>query len=170
MIKKLFVFLPLFILFHISCVENIIFIQVYPDGQTYLKFFSIGDSTDIHNNDFHHPFQNNADGNSSFDLSKTDSLWEMTTEAIYKDSIFDFRPEYSLSFKIKRGEKTKALSSLYNFKMEFIGRAIKENYPLLYEALKNHNLDSLKWLPEAMTVIINQSLIDLEKDLSLIHI
>ena len=34
----------------------------------------------------------------------------MTTEAIYKDSIFDFRPEYSLSFKIKRGEKTKVLS------------------------------------------------------------
>ena len=100
MIKKLFVFLPLFILFHISCVENIIFIQVYPDGQTYLKFFSTGDSTDIHDNDFYHPFQNNGDGNSSFNLSKRDSLWEMTTEAIYKDSIFDFRPEYSLSFKI----------------------------------------------------------------------
>ena len=48
--------------------------------------------------------------------------------------------------------------------MEFIGRAIKANYPLLYAALKNNNLDSLKWLPEAMTVIINQSLIDLEKD------
>ena len=124
MIKNLFVFLPLFILFHISCVENIIFIQVYPDGQTYLKFFSIGDSTDIHDNDFHHPFQNNGDSNSSFNLSKTDSLWEMTTEAIYKDSIFDFRPEYSLAFKIKSGEKTKALSSLYNFKMKFIGRAI----------------------------------------------
>jgi len=164
MIKNLFVFLPLFILFHISCVENIIFIQVYPDGQTYLKFFSIGDSTDIHDNDFHHPFKNNRGGNSSFNLSKTDSLWEMTTEAIYKDSIFDFRPEYSLAFKIKSGEKTKALSSLYNFKMEFIGRAIKEHYPLLYEALKNDNLDSLEWLPEAMTVIINQSLIDLEKD------
>ena len=108
MIKKLFVFLPLFILFHISCVENIIFIQVYPDGQTYLKFFSIGDSTDIHDNDFHHPFQNNGDSNSSYNLSKTDSLWEMTTEAIYKDSIFDFRPKYSLAFKINRSEKTKA--------------------------------------------------------------
>ena len=144
----------------ISHAENIIFIQVYPDGQTYLKFFSTGDSTDIHDNDFHHPFQNNRDGNSSFNLSKTDSLWEMTTEAIYKDSIFDFRPEYSLAFKIKSGEKTKALSSLYNFKMEFIGRAIKEHYPLLYEALKNYNLVSLVWLPESMTVIINLSLFD----------
>ena len=164
MIKKLFVFLPLFILFHISCVENIIFIQVYPDGQTYLKFFSTGDSTDIHDNDFHHPFKNNRGGNSSFNLSKTDSLWEMTTEAIYKDSVFDFKPKYSLAFKIKRSEETKALSSLYNFKMEFIGRAIKEHYPLLYKAFKNNNLDSLEWLPEAMTVIINQSLINLEKD------
>ena len=114
MIKKLFVFLPLFILFHISCVENIIFIQVYPDGQTYLKFVSTGDSTDIHDNDFHHPFKNNGGGNSSFNLSKTDSLWGMTTEAIYRDSIFDFRPRYGLAFKIKRSEEIKAISSLYN--------------------------------------------------------
>ena len=48
--------------------------------------------------------------------------------------------------------------------MEFIGRAIKQNYPLLYQALKDNMLDSLKWLPEAMTVIINQSLTSLESE------
>ena len=38
-------FLPIiFILF--SCVENRIFIQIHPDGQSYFKFESHGDSTD----------------------------------------------------------------------------------------------------------------------------
>ena len=164
MIKNLYVFLSLFLLVNISCVENIIFIQVYPDGQTYLRFFSVGDSTDIHDKDFQHPFKNNWNGNSSFNLSKTDSLWKITTEAIYNDSIFVFRPQNSLSFNIQRTEEEKALSSFYNIKMDFIGRNIKTHYPLLYKALNDNKLDSLEWLPEAMTVIINLSLIDLEND------
>jgi len=48
--------------------------------------------------------------------------------------------------------------------MEFIGRVLKENYPSLYIALQNNNLDSLKWLPEAMTVIIDRSLIDIKNE------
>ncbi|SVA93767.1 uncharacterized protein METZ01_LOCUS146621, partial [marine metagenome] len=164
MIKNLYVFLSLFLLVNISCVENIIFIQVYPDGQTYLRFFSVGDSTDIHDKDFQHPFKNNWNGNSSFNLSKTDSLWKITTEAIYNDSIFVFRPQNSLSFNIQRTEEENALSSFYNIKMDFIGRNIKTHYPLLYKALNDNKLDSLEWLPEAMTVIINLSLIDLEND------
>ena len=63
-----------------------------------------------------------------------------------------------------RSEKITSLSSVYNFNIEFIGRTIKNNYPLLYEALLNNKLDSLDWLPEALTIIINQSLIDLEND------
>ena len=83
MLKKLYVFLPLVIFFHISCVENIIFIQVYPDGQTYFKFISTGDSTDINDQDFRHPFKDNITVNSSSNITKTDSVWEITTEAIY---------------------------------------------------------------------------------------
>jgi len=162
--KNLYVFLALFSILNISCVENVIFIQVYPDGQTYFKFFSVGDSTDINDKDFLHPLKNNWSGKSSFKLSKTDSIWEMTTEAIYQDSVFIFEPSNSLSFKMERSEEQKALSSFYNIKMDFIGRGIETHYPLLYKALINGSLDSLEWLPEAMTVIINLSLIDLEKD------
>ena len=162
--KNLYVFLALFSILNISCVENVIFIQVYPDGQTYFKFFSVGDSTDINDKDFLHPLKNNWSGKSSFKLSKTDSIWEMTTEAIYQDSVFIFEPSNSLSFKMERSEEQRALSSFYNIKMNFIGRGIETHYPLLYKALINGSLDSLEWLPEAMTVIINLSLIDLEKD------
>jgi hypothetical protein len=65
---------------------------------------------------------------------------------------------------VERSEEQRALSSFYNIKMNFIGRGIETHYPLLYKALINGSLDSLEWLPEAMTVIINLSLIDLEKD------
>ena len=70
MLKKLYVFLPLVIFFHTSCVENIIFIQVYPDGQTYFKFISTGDSTDINDQDFRHPFKDDITVNSSSNITK----------------------------------------------------------------------------------------------------
>ena len=164
MLKNLYGFLPLVIFFHTSCVENIIFIQVFPDGQTYLKFISTGDSTDINDQDFRHPFKDDITVNSSSNIARTDSVWTITTEAIYKDSVFLFKPKYSLGLNFRRYEESTSLSSVYNFNIEFFGRAIKDNYPLLYEALLNNKLDSLKWLPEALTIIINQSLIDLEND------
>ena len=164
MLKKLNVFLPLTIFLHTSCVENIIFIQIYPDGQTYFKFISTGDSTDINDQDFQHPFNDEITGNSSSHITKTDSVWKITTESIYKDSIFVFKPEYGLGFNFKRSSGNTSLSSVYNFNIEFIGRKIKDNYPILYEALLNNKLDSLEWLPEALTIIINQSIIDLEND------
>ena len=164
MFKSLSSILIVFAMLNISCVENIITIHVYPDGQTYLKIISLGDSTDIYDNDFIHPLQNQITNSSSFNLLKKDSLWEARTELIYKDSTFKFNPKNSLGFNFYRAEKKTALSILYDFKMEFIGRVLKKNYPLLYIALQNNNLDSLEWLPEAMTVIINHSLIDIENE------
>ena len=164
MLKKLYIFLPLVIFFHTSCVENIIFIQVYPDGQTYFKFISTGDSTDINDQDFRHPFKDSVAVNSSSNITKTDSVWTIKTEAIFKDSAIVFQPKNSLGFNFTRSVKNTSLSSVYNSNIEFIGRTIKDNYPLLYEALLNNKLDSLDWLPEALTTIINQSLIDLEND------
>ena len=164
MLKKLYIFLPLVIFFHTSCVENIIFIQVYPDGQTYFKFISTGDSTDINDQDFRHPFKDDINVNSSSNVTKTDSIWTIATEALFKDSILIFQPKSSLGFNFIRSQENTSLSSVYNFKIEFIGRKIKDNYQLLYEALLNNKLDSLEWLPEALTIIIKKSLIDLEND------
>ena len=38
-----------------SCVENRIYINLHPDKQTYFKFESRGDSTDVFDQDFLHP-------------------------------------------------------------------------------------------------------------------
>jgi len=55
-LKIKFPILALLFLVNISCVENVITIQIFPDGQTHLKIVSIGDSTDIMDQDFEHPF------------------------------------------------------------------------------------------------------------------
>ena len=71
-----------------SCVENEIFIQILPDGKTYLRITSIGDSTDIIDNDFEHPPFNEK--NSSYELIKTDSVWKAISHLVIKDSMFNF--------------------------------------------------------------------------------
>ena len=39
-----------------SCVEHLITIRVYPDSRYLMNFVSRGDSTDVFNEDFPHPF------------------------------------------------------------------------------------------------------------------
>ena len=53
-LKKIMLYLPvIFMVF--SCVENRIYIHLHPDQQTYFKFESRGDSTDVFDQDFLHP-------------------------------------------------------------------------------------------------------------------
>ena len=144
-----------------SCVENEIFIQILPDGKAYMRIISIGDSTDILDNDFEHPPFN--DKNSSYELIKTDSVWKTISHFVIKDSIFNFNPKYSLGFDFNFQQKIKSISKVNSFKMKFIGRSIQNEYPILYNAIMNNNLDSLLWLPEALTVIIDKALTDLEE-------
>ena len=42
--------------------------------------------------------------------------------------------------------------------MTFHGRQIKSDYPLLYQAILSEKMDSLHWLTEALTIIIDKSL------------
>ena len=145
----------------VSCVENEIFIQIFPDGKAYLKIVSVGDSTDILDQDFEHPLLSN---NSSHELIKTDTVWKAITHLVIKDSTFNFKPKYGLGFDLSFQQEIKSVSKVNYFRMNFIGRRIQSEYPSLYNAIMNKKLDSLIWLPEALTVIINKALTDLEKD------
>ena len=157
-----FSILMLFLTINLSCVENIITIQILPNGQTFLQIVSTGDSTDITDNDFVHPMYN--DQNSSYEIIKKDSIWKAVTRIILKDSIFNFEPKHGLSYNFKIQESTTPMSNIHRFKMNFIGRNIKREYPLLYKAIKSNNLDSLIWLPEALTVVIDKAISDLENN------
>ena len=162
--KIKFSILALLLIVNISCVENVITIQIFPDGQTHLKIVSIGDSTDIMDQDFEHPFYD--DNNSSYVIYKTDSIWKAVTNIVIKDSSFSFKPRNGLAFNFNLNYSAKAISNTYKFQMNLEGRNIKNEYPLLYNALTSNKLDSLVWLPEALTIIIDKALSDLEKNMT----
>ena len=148
---------------NISCVENVITIQIFPDGQTHLKIVSTGDSTDIMDQDFEHPFYD--DNSSSYEIFKIDSVWKAVTNIVIKDSSFSYKPRNGLAFNFHLNYSAKSISNIYKFQMNLEGRNIKNEYPLLYNAITSHKLDSLIWLPEALTIIIDKALSDLEKNM-----
>ena len=162
--KIKFSILALLLLVNISCVENEITIQIFPDGQTHLKIVSIGDSTDIMDQDFEPPFYD--DNNSSYEIYKIDSIWKAVTNIVIKDSSFGFKPRNGLAFNFNLNFSAKAISNTYKFQMNLEGRNIKNEYPLLYNAITSNKLDSLVWLPEALTIIIDKALSDLEKNMT----
>ena len=152
--------LTLSLTINLSCVENVITIHILPDGQTFLQIVSTGDSTDITDNDFKHPMY--EDQNSSYKIVRSDSVWKAVTKIILRDSVFTLRPEHGLSYNFKIQKLTTSISNIHRFKMNIIGREIKTEYPMLYKAIKSNNLDSLIWLPEALTVIIDKAISDLD--------
>ena len=159
-------FLPI-ILILFSCVENRIFIQIHPDGQSYFKFESHGDSTDVLDNDYLHPSYLNG-WSSSVKIIKhdDDNNWVMTTEGILLDTsiLFFHEDTIPLGYTFNRSVSEKWFSIEYIFSLTFSGRRIKENYPKLYEAILFEKPDSLYWLPEALTVLMKKGLDDIYSD------
>ena len=151
----------------LSCVENKIYIHIYPDGSTYFKFESTGDSTDVFNNDFIHP-QNLKDWNANIEvIEKNDEKnWRMTTEGISMDSILIFQDgkNTTLNYSFKRYKHETWFSSEFGAEIRFQGKQIKDEFPKLYEALISDNLDSLFWLPEAMTILMRKGLNEISPD------
>ena len=159
-------FLPI-ILILFSCVENRIFIQIHPDGQSYFKFESHGDSTDVLDNDYLHPSYLNG-WSSWVKIIKhdDDNNWVMTTEGILLDTsiLFFHEDTIPLRYAFNRSVSEKWVSIEYIFSLTFSGRRIKENYPKLYEAILFEKPDSLYWLPEALTVLMKKGLDDIYSD------
>ena len=159
-------FLPI-ILILFSCVENRIFIQIHPDGQSYFKFESHGDSTDVLDNDYLHPSYLNG-WSSSVKIIKhdDDNNWVMTTEGMLLDTsiLFFHEDTIPLGYTFNRSVSEKWFSIEYIFSLTFSGRRIKENYPKLYEAILFEKPDSLYWLPEALTVLMKKGLDDVYSD------
>ena len=155
------------ILILFSCVENRIFIQIHPDGQSYFKFESHGDSTDVLDNDYLHPSYLNG-WSSSVKIIKhdDDNNWVMTTEGILLDTsiLFFHEDTIPLGYTFNRSVSEKWFSIEYIFSLTFSGRRIKENYPKLYEAILFEKPDSLYWLPEALTVLMKKGLDDVYSD------
>ena len=164
-LKNKTLFLPLlFACF--SCVENLILIQIHPDKQTYIKFQSTGDSLDIFDNDFTHP-KVSGDWISNYrQINDSDNNWSHITEGYFKESeyIFTDSGQSHLRYKYKNNIIKSFFSRDYEFHLTFSGTKIKTEFPDLYKAIISKNLDSLKWLPEALTVLMQKSLNDIDSE------
>lgn len=169
MLKKIYLVFIMPIILFISCVETNIFIQLYPDGNAYFKFISRGDSTDIFNNDFIHPKNLSGWTNNIQKLinqETNDHNWRLSTEGMNSDSVIIFvdDQESSLNYSFSKIIKEKKITTEYSITFLIQGQKIKQDYPKLYEALLLDNLDSLYWLPEALTVLMHKGLLEIAHD------
>jgi len=157
----------LLILFLFACVENRIFIQLHPDGQTYFRFESRGDSTDVFDTDYIHPQDFPGWITSSKVIqNENDKNWILTSEGLSQDTAILFYGEkmIPLGYAFNRSAKVTYFSTEYSFTFTIYGRQIQEEYPKLYEAILSEKSDSLYWLPEALTVLMQKGLHDLAQD------
>ena len=70
-----------------GCVENIISISIHPDGNSYIKFHSRGDSLDIFDNDFTHPIKTLYNRPQRELKQESSNNWFKTTEVFLEDSV-----------------------------------------------------------------------------------
>ena len=150
-----------------GCVENIISISIHPDGKSYFKFHSRGDSLDIFDNDFTHPTKTLY--NRPQRELKEESLnnWFQTTEVFLDDSmhIFQIAGTPSLGYRYDNHILVSFFKKEYDFRMVFDGRKVKSEYPNLFFTIMNsQSLDSAGWAPEAFTILMKKGLEDLRVD------
>ena len=165
-LKKIMLYLPvIFMVF--SCVENHIHIQLYPNQKTYFKFESRGDSTDVFNQDFLHP--KNIPGWNSFSKmveKGSEKNWYLITEGSLQDTswVFFHNDRAPLGYSFKKNITKSWIRTKYDLKLIFSGRHIKTEYPGLHEAILSEKMDSLNWLPEALTILMQKGLEDIAQD------
>ena len=99
-------------------------------------------------------------------INDSDNNWSRLTEGYFKESeyIFTDSGESQLGYKYKNNIIKSFLSRHYEFHLTFSGTKIKTEFPELYKAIISKNLDSLKWLPEALTVLMQKSLNDIDSE------
>ena len=150
-----------------GCVENIISISIHPDGKSYFKFHSRGDSLDIFDNDFTHPTKTLYNRPQKELKEEGSNNWFQTTEVFLDDSmhIFQIAGTPSLGYRYDNHILVSFFKKEYDFRMVFDGRKVKSEYPNLFFTIMNsQSLDSAGWAPEAFTILMKKGLEDLRVD------
>ena len=150
-----------------GCVENIISISIHPDGKSYFKFHSRGDSLDIFDNDFTHPTKTLYNRPQRELKEESSNNWFQTTEVFLDDSmhIFQKAGTPSLGYRYENHILVSFFKKEYDFRMVFDGRKVKSEYPNLFFTIMNsQSLDSVGWAPEAFTILMKKGLEDLRVD------
>ena len=104
-----------------GCVENIISINIHPDGEFYFNFHSRGDSLDIFDDDFTHPITTLYNRPQKELKEGGSNNWFQTTEVFLDDSvnIFQTARTPSLGYKYESHTQVSFFKTEYDFRMIF---------------------------------------------------
>ena len=160
-------YLLLFLCFFLSsCVENLVHISVFSNGNFTIKYNSIGDKKDLTDDDFIHPIDSEnllwvssmkKKENLQFDSLST---WEKETilKTPTKEKII-FSNSENMQYYIEVEKKDFYFFREYFFKSTVNSLEIDKKYPNIYEYLKVDE-DELSWLIPSKEYIIKSSIED----------
>ena len=150
-----------------SCVEHLVTIRVLPDGRYTMKFVTKGDSTDVFDDDFPHPFGSNWTTHIETETKDEETTWMMETSGLLSGPVAFSAGENSpvqLAHPIDVKRTAGWIGTRYSVIQFFKGREVFRKYPKFGDSLGNSEGDSTEWVGEALYYIGTAAINDLQED------
>jgi len=150
-----------------SCVEHLVTVRVLPDGRYTMKFVTKGDSTDVFNDDFPHPFGNPWTTQIATEIKDEETTWIMETSGLLSGPVAFSAGESSpvqLAHPIDVKRTAGWIGTRYTVIQFFKGREVFRKYPKFGDSLGNTEDDSTEWVGEALYYIGTKAINDLQED------
>ena len=128
-----------------GCVEHLITVRVLPDGRYTMKFVTRGDSTDVFNDDFPHPFGSPWTTHIATEIKNEETTWIMETSGLLSGPVAFAAGESSpiqLAHPIDVKRTAGMLGTRYSVIQFFKGREVFRKYPQFGGSLGNTEDDS----------------------------
>jgi hypothetical protein len=156
----------------LQCVETLITVKVFPNGQYLVNFTTRGDSADVFDHDFPHPTGSQWSNRVRKETASDDSniIWIQESEALLTDT--SFLPTASpapLAHPLTVVKQEGLFSTTYSLEQTFIGRRAYQKYPEFAKSLDSQLIDkdSTRWIAEALYYMVTEAMNDLQADTSL---
>tara|TARA_B100000809_G_scaffold67433_1_gene64382 strand:+ start:2627 stop:3490 length:864 start_codon:yes stop_codon:yes gene_type:complete len=132
-----------------------------------MKFVTRGDSTDVFNDDFPHPFGSPWTTHIATEIKNEETTWIMETSGLLSGPVAFAAGESSpiqLAHPIDVKRTVGMLGTRYSVIQFFKGREVFRKYPKFGDSLGNTEDDSTKWIGEALYYIGTTAINDLQED------
>ena len=159
----------IFGLFAPSCVEHLVTIRVFPDGRYLMSFVSRGDSTDVFNEDFPHPFGDPWSTKIETEISDDETTWIMSTSGLLSGPVAFSSTNNSLvevAHPIDVRSEKSLFGTHYFITQFFKGREVFRKYPKFGNSMSSIDNDTTEWIGEALYYIGSTAISDLQTDSS----
>jgi hypothetical protein len=157
--RKILFFLGFFL---VSCVENLVHIQIFDNGSFSVKYNSIGHKNDLLDSDFIHPTSNDKHNwitsLRQTNESGTENIWEKETILSSPTRTkLTFTNSSNLQYDIDVSRNSYFFWDLYTFQSNIKNLEIDLKYPEIVKYL-DIDEDDLSWLVPAKRYIFSESI------------